>query len=590
MTELRESHLSLPSVESCTVGGLNLIFLNGSELQIDDPENCKTVYHIKAVAANHLETFIPNITLLTRDTFTLIDDDVKIDSHTHHQLFVVAKEYDNIENENLITSPISRWKQVGYLHSIVGDLLGLKRLKEQLPEDINLHIDIIQPILNDLIILDREEEYEYITSLNVLHHMDPSFNHNLKDIDTYTPLMRCALRKDDKKSIDMAQWLVNERSVPIEEGNMFGWTPTILASKSGNLKLLKYLVELKAKLDRADHFYNTPLLTAVREGNVDVVALFIDPLQRREDGTSDDKLTPIPYFNIDARNRARSTSLMIAAKNGNERIIELLILGQADINVGNLGGWNALKLAAEHGHTQIAQALVLAKADVTDTKLSPPLHAACKHGDMELVTTLIEAKSSIHCRNDSGSTPVMLAVRGGHKHIVKYLVDHGADLSATNKLGWNTICYASDPQHEEMLEFLLQFETDINNHNGLSPLIIAVRCNLLSIVQKLLQHDADPNILHSSRNGQLLEWKSSIPCTPLMVAVKYGFIEIIESLLEKQADIHQTNSKGENSVLQLALSEGNEIVLTMIQEKLNSSVAEENMGLEVCPTNENEKK
>ena len=65
---------------------------------------------------------------------------------------------------------------------------------------------------------------------------------------------------------------------------------------------------------------------------------------------------------INAKDEAGSTALMVASEYGRTEIVKLLIAAGADVNAKNELGWTALMWASRHGHTETVKLLIDAGA------------------------------------------------------------------------------------------------------------------------------------------------------------------------------------------------------------------------------------
>jgi beta-lactamase regulating signal transducer with metallopeptidase domain len=96
------------------------------------------------------------------------------------------------------------------------------------------------------------------------------------------------------------------------------------------------------------------------------------------------------------RRAGDGTPLIVAARNGDVRMVTLLLAQGADVNRESLGDGNPLIVAAAAGNEPIVSLLVAGGADVN---------------------AFVE----------EDETPLINAARGGHINVVKYLLDAGAD-------------------------------------------------------------------------------------------------------------------------------------------------------------------
>ena len=82
------------------------------------------------------------------------------------------------------------------------------------------------------------------------------------------------------------------------------------------------------------------------------------------------------------------------------------------------------------------------------------IHAA-KDGDHKSVEKLIVAGVNIKAKNDQGRTALMAAAERGNSKIVTMLLDAGADVKDQDKLGWTALCLAVDKNHVEVAKILI---------------------------------------------------------------------------------------------------------------------------------------
>lgn len=96
-----------------------------------------------------------------------------------------------------------------------------------------------------------------------------------------------------------------------------------------------------------------------------------------------------------------STSLIIAAKNGNLKVVEFLVKSKADVNAERPNGWTALIHASCQGHLPVVKYLIKNKANVNHGTevgitalyaMTPDSDCNCaKKGDKKIIQELKKA-------------------------------------------------------------------------------------------------------------------------------------------------------------------------------------------------------
>ncbi len=135
------------------------------------------------------------------------------------------------------------------------------------------------------------------------------------------------------------------------------WTPITAAAAAGAKGMVDYMLANGADpnigANSSNFASSPPIVVAAAAGYTGVVDSLI-----------------AAGVDIDTRGRYKFTSVMVAAKKGNELMVVHLIDKGADINVHFFGDdkwtWTAIRLAMEYGHVRVAEILFAAGA-----KLSP---------------------------------------------------------------------------------------------------------------------------------------------------------------------------------------------------------------------------
>ncbi|MCK5894369.1 MAG: ankyrin repeat domain-containing protein [Endozoicomonadaceae bacterium] len=226
------------------------------------------------------------------------------------------------------------------------------------------------------------------------------------------------------------------------------------------------------------------------------------------------------YDEINIKNSEGYTLLMLAVMSNNCNMVALLLESGADIEAGN----NDVSIDFDENHDALT---ILDNIDNVNQKESgiykTPLALAVKEGNCDMVKLLLDKgakvnsgysnvdiipipfifdhinernRHKIYSEKIRGGVPLIMAIKRGSHEIVQMLVKRGANVD---------------------------FGTALEG----APLSFAIRINCFTIVDFLLENDADVNI-------------SSYPeyTTPLSEAIEHENINMILRLLHKKANIN----------------------------------------------------
>lgn len=177
-------------------------------------------------------------------------------------------------------------------------------------------------------------------------------------------------------------------------------------------------------------------IAAVREDRTDIV---FDLLRRGLDPNT-----------VDA---AGTTLMMVAATNGNEKLLEILLSVKANTLIQNRYGDTALALAALNGHRNIVLRLLDA-GTLTDSSGWGALHYAVFNGHTDIVRDLIGKGANLDVRAPNHHTALMLAARNGQKEIARLLLEAGANPELGDLEGNDAVKIAQNAGNQEIAGLL----------------------------------------------------------------------------------------------------------------------------------------
>ncbi len=227
------------------------------------------------------------------------------------------------------------------------------------------------------------------------------------------------------------------------------------------------------------------LISACREGDVSAVETIldheVDGRTAEVDIDGDDGFTPLqvaagnghePIVRLllrrgaalDRQNAYGWTALMQAASHGHANIVKLLLQNKADPNITNKLGSSALTVAAHHGHTSIVRILLdvpgihlnedMTSPDIVQQAFTPLMAAVFKGNDIVVKLLLDKGSSGFYRDQHTGWTPLMMAALAGHMTTAQLLIDRGGNPNAANVLDRTALEIATLAGQREVREFL----------------------------------------------------------------------------------------------------------------------------------------
>lgn len=115
---------------------------------------------------------------------------------------------------------------------------------------------------------------------------------------------------------------------------------------------------------------------------------------------------------IDEGNGYQQTALALAANNGNENIVRVLLDAGSDVDFGSINGVTPLHYAVRSNSQGVVNRLIAANADVdAQTKGgSTPSHYAARQANLPIAELLRKAGADLTKKTNKGLTPRQLAL------------------------------------------------------------------------------------------------------------------------------------------------------------------------------------
>jgi len=268
-------------------------------------------------------------------------------------------------------------------------------------------------------------------------------------------IVELILKKYEKTVLEISS-ILNSKNTNEE-------TPIILACKSGNLQLVHFLLDKLADPYQQDHYGDTALHIACREGPLNLVKDVIELRRLRHEYTG---ILSKKYF-ANKPNNAGFSPFHLACRHGHHQIVKYLVLQlfnepNATDRPDEINVWVKFMESADNEYKRT------------------PLISSCLNNDLEMVKILVDNVSvkdlngSVNLANKDGDTALHIACRQNNTEIAKKLL---------SRVG-------------------VHFDVNKLNKSKRTPLQISVLSGNKDLIDLLINKNADPTILDS--NGKTL--------------------------------------------------------------------------------------
>jgi ankyrin repeat protein len=149
--------------------------------------------------------------------------------------------------------------------------------------------------------------------------------------------------------------------------------------------------------------------------------------------------------------------LMMALKESSLKVAVVLVnWSTTNVEVRNAAGESPLMLAALSGELNLCRLLIQKNADVNKPGWTP-LHYAATNGHVEVMNLLLEENAYIDAASPNGTTPLMMAAHYGTPAAVKVLLEAGADPMLKNIQGLTAFDFANRGERKESADIISAF-------------------------------------------------------------------------------------------------------------------------------------
>ena len=360
--------------------------------------------------------------------------------------------------------------------------------------------------------------------------------------------------------------------------NEQGESPLHSASRSGDKDLVKMLLDHGAKINRENSEGETALYLAA-ENHKDLnpkMALLKSPGKEGEEDAEDISLVRLLVdqgANIDAKDSKGLTPIMIAAVRGHTKVVKFLRDKGANLSECDLKDQNIIHILAKHNRHEMIPILMKDRngawierlVNQPNQKENTPLHIAAAKGCVETVKELLKEEygADVDIQNWDKRTPCHLAAAAGHTEVLQLLLKHDHNAIFDRDDEDNTLLHlATMNKHSETVKLLIAVGAPVQKRNRKewTPLDSAAVSGCPKSCKLLLDNNSP--LEPTDRNNR----------TPLHMAALHGHSSVVKLLLDRGACVKKENREGYNA-LELAIENGHKQVVEVLLDSKNWKAA-----------------
>lgn len=323
--------------------------------------------------------------------------------------------------------------------------------------------------------------------------------------------------------------------------------------------------------------------------------IFMDAVCKGDTGT----LRALIDIDVDVNfhNAKAQSPLMLAARNGDHDVVDLLLEAKAAVNRADASGYTPLMFAVtfQENPTTVAR-LVQAKASLnsTNNKGSSPLIIAATNGQVDSTRVLINAQADVLIVNNNDDDALLaiadnLAIPEEIKlQIIQLLVVAKSDIDRHAEEGETALRSLIYQRNKSIAIFLINAKANISARecdSGETALMTAIarhsaEDSLMSIAQLLLSRKA-------SVNPQNMDQCDN----PLTIAAGYGNKPMVVKLLELKAEVEHQGLDNRTPLMTATIGGDTEIMEILLHAKANIDAKNEykDTALSIAKANDNSK-
>ena len=271
-----------------------------------------------------------------------------------------------------------------------------------------------------------------------------------------------------------------------------------------------------------------------------------------------------------------NSPILLAVRAGNVEMVRLLASHSPDLSITNWEDQQEVWLTARvGGNKEISDILV---ENGAEEKLNDALTHAASSGLLDLATSMLDEGADVDAGEVWETPPILTAASSGNLDIVELLVERGANIHVTDN-GMNAYVAAFSRGYFELADRTREFGCKVDDAY---VLIYSARFCHLPAVETIIATGVDINARREHLNDQTTAIEQAVTSHEIPENenrdAETKRIEVVKFLLEHGADPNTPNDDGK-PILHLAIENSRaDVVVALIEHGADTNVADKESG------------
>ncbi|MCR5621461.1 MAG: ankyrin repeat domain-containing protein [Treponema sp.] len=262
---------------------------------------------------------------------------------------------------------------------------------------------------------------------------------------------------------------------------------------------------------------------------------------------------------VNAKDAAGRTALMRAAVNNNtEDVRKLLSTSGVDLESRDFAGRTSLMLAINSKSYDIARLLLESGADVnaSDDRERTALFAVAERGNASFFKLLISSGADMQKKDKQGFTVLEVAANSNSSEVIEYLLKNG---SFSNQEKTSAIWYAARHGFVDSIDVMIRLS---GNPKFVSSLALVAACikDKFNIVHLCMDYDCN------------VDEKAFFDMTALMVACCCNANKSTRLLISYKANVNATDEDGLTALMYAAKNHNRELIEILLNNGADGNI------------------